>query len=56
MGYFRELYLYKKKTREGLMFKKEGYSMVALTPIGVPLKENKNPPKKPIEEIMTIIE
>lgn len=37
-------------------FKKEGYMLVALVPLGVPDGERKSPVKKLVEEIMTIIE
>lgn len=39
-----------------LGFKKDGYMLCALIPIGVPAVETKNPPKKSLDEIMTIIE
>jgi nitroreductase len=40
-----------------LGFDKEGYILAAVTPIGIPeTQEGKNPPRKPIEEIMTVIE
>lgn len=41
---------------ELLGFKKDGYMLSALVPIGVPEGEKKNPPKKSLDEIMTIIE
>ncbi|SHH25567.1 Nitroreductase [Caloranaerobacter azorensis DSM 13643] len=38
-------------------FKKEGYFLAAMTPLGVPEEfELKSPPRKPLEEVMTIIE
>ncbi|MCY6371914.1 nitroreductase family protein [Clostridium ganghwense] len=46
-----------KEISETIGFKKEGYSLMALTPLGVPLDaEVKSPPRKPVEEIMTVIE
>lgn len=38
-------------------FKKEGYDLIAMTPIGVP-EENKfpQPPRKPVEEVITFID
>ncbi|SHH08014.1 nitroreductase family protein [Tepidibacter thalassicus] len=41
---------------EFIGFKKDGYSLVAMTPIGVPDGEVKSPPRKPLEEVMTVIE
>ncbi len=41
---------------KALGFNKEGYMLVALLPIGVPDGERKSPPKKNVEEIMTVIE
>jgi len=41
---------------ESINFKKEGYSLMALTPIGVPLyEENKSPLRKPVDEVITVI-
>lgn len=37
-------------------FEKEGYLLSALVPIGVPEGDKKSPPKKNVEEIMTILE
>lgn len=38
-------------------FEKQGYFLAAMTPLGVPESmEFKRPPRKPIEEIMTVIE
>ena len=38
-------------------FKKEGFYLAAMTPLGVPEEsELKSPPRKPIDEIMTVIE
>lgn len=38
-------------------FEKEGYYLAAMTPLGVPESmEFKRPPRKPIDEIMTLIE
>ncbi|MCY6484316.1 nitroreductase family protein [Clostridium aestuarii] len=46
-----------KEISETIGFKKDGYSLMALTPIGVPQdKDIKSPPRKPIQEIMTVIE
>jgi len=45
-----------KEIGEFINFKKEGYSLMALTPIGVPLeKENKSPKRKSVEEVITVI-
>ncbi|MDF2674651.1 MAG: nitroreductase family protein [Clostridiales bacterium] len=42
---------------EYIGFEKEGYYLAAMTPLGVPESmEFKRPPRKPIDEIMTIIE
>ncbi len=41
---------------EAVGFRKEGYMLVALVPVGVPEGDRKSPPKKDIEEIMTVIE
>lgn len=46
-----------KEINEVIGFEKEDYSLIAMTPIGVPLSTDfKRPPRKPLEEIMTIIE
>lgn len=38
-------------------FKKEGYSLAAMTPIGIPLAtEQKSTSRKPLEEVITLIE
>ncbi len=38
-------------------FKKEGYYLAALTPLGVPAAEKlTSPPRKPLEEVLTFIE
>ncbi len=37
-------------------FKKEGYVLAALTPLGIPAGGGASPPRKPIEEILTIID
>jgi len=38
-------------------FHKEGYHLAALTPLGVPASEVRGgPPRKPLEEVMTVIE
>lgn len=45
-----------KEIGEALNFKKEGYSLMALTPIGLPLEEeNKRPRRKPVDEVITVI-
>ncbi|MCB2296113.1 nitroreductase family protein [Clostridium algoriphilum] len=45
-----------KEIGEAIYFKKEGYSLMALTPIGIPLKEeNKSPLRKPVDEVITVI-
>lgn len=42
---------------EFLGFQKDGYFLAAMTPLGVPEeKELSSPPRKPIEEIMTILD
>lgn len=46
-----------KEISEYIGFKKEGYYMAAMTPLGVPASlDNLQPPRKPVEEIMTLIE
>ncbi|HEY8804446.1 MAG TPA: nitroreductase family protein [Clostridium sp.] len=45
-----------KEIGEAISFKKEGYSLMALTPIGVPLyEENKSPKRKQVDEVITVI-
>jgi nitroreductase len=45
-----------KEIGEAINFKKEGYSLMALTPIGLPLEnENKSPIRKPVDEVITVI-
>ena len=46
-----------KEITDFIGFKKEGYYLAAITPLGVPEEfELKSPPRKPINEVMTIIE
>ncbi len=46
-----------KEIEEYIGFKKEGYFLAALTPLGVPEEsELRSPSRKPVEEVMTIIE
>jgi len=45
-----------KEIGDAINFKKDGYSLMALTPIGVPLyEENKSPIRKPVDEVITVI-
>jgi len=45
-----------KEIGDAINFKKEGYSLMALTPIGLPLyEENKSPIRKPIDEVISVI-
>ena len=45
-----------KEIGEAINFKLEGYSFMALTPIGLPLEtENKSPLRKSVTEVMTVI-
>ncbi|EOD00312.1 nitroreductase family protein [Caldisalinibacter kiritimatiensis] len=46
-----------KEITEYIGFNKEGYFLAAMTPLGVP-EESKltSPPRKPVEEVLTIIE
>ncbi|MTI79304.1 MAG: nitroreductase family protein [Firmicutes bacterium] len=37
-------------------FDKEGYFLATITPLGVPEGEVKSPPRKPVEEVLTIVE
>jgi nitroreductase len=45
-----------KEISEYIGFKKEGYFLATITPLGVPAGEPKSPGRKPIEEVVTIIE
>lgn len=46
-----------KELEEYIGFVKDGYSLVSMTPLGIPLEsEQKSPSRKPLEEVMTIIE
>ena len=46
-----------KEIEEYINLDKEGYYMAAMTPLGVPEEsELKSPPRKPLEEVLTIIE
>ncbi len=46
-----------KEIEKYIGFEKEGYYLAALTPLGVPLEtELRSPSRKPIDEVMTIIE
>jgi len=45
-----------KEIAEIIKFEKEGYSLMALTPIGVPLEiENKSPHRKSVDDVITVI-
>ncbi len=46
----------KKEIEEYIQFEKEGYFLAAMIPIGIPEGEIKSPPRKPVEEVMTVIE
>lgn len=46
----------KDEIAEFIGFEKEGYTFAAMTPIGIPDGEVKSPPRKDVEEVMTIIE
>lgn len=37
-------------------FAKEGYALAALTPLGVPAADGASPPRKPLAEVLTIID
>lgn len=37
-------------------FSKEGYSLAALTPLGVPAADGASPPRKPLSEVLTIVD
>lgn len=46
-----------KELSELIGFKKEGYYLAAITPLGIPEEsELTSPPRKPLEEIMTILD
>jgi len=46
-----------KEIEEYIGFRKKGYFLAAMTPLGVPEDwELKSPPRKPLEEVLTIIE
>ncbi len=45
-----------KELAECIGFDKEGYFLISMIPIGIPEGEIKSPPRKPVEEVMTIIE
>lgn len=45
-----------KEIANFLGFKKEGYILSALLPLGIPSGQIKSPPRKPLEEILSIIE
>ena len=42
-----------KEISEFVGFEKEGYHLVSMTPLGVPAFEGKNPPRKPLSEVVT---
>ncbi|MBS4537618.1 nitroreductase family protein [Clostridium sp. D2Q-11] len=47
----------KEEITEYIGFEKDGYFLAAMTPIGVPVDEDiKSPPRKPVEDVLTIIE
>ena len=45
-----------KEISEYVNFNKEGCYLAALTPLGVPATEGKSPERKPLEEVITVIE
>lgn len=45
-----------EELEKAIGFEKKGYSMVALVPIGIPQGEMKSPPRKSLDEVMTIID
>ncbi len=46
-----------KQIEEVVGFSKEGYQLACMTPIGVPENTSQmSPPRKPVEEVMTVIE
>jgi nitroreductase len=45
-----------KEIEEFIGLDKEGYFLAAMTPLGIPSGEPKSPPRKPIDEVLTIIE
>ncbi|SDK56839.1 nitroreductase family protein [Natronincola ferrireducens] len=46
-----------KEIQTAVNFKKEGYYLAAMTPLGVPEEsELTSPPRKPLDEVLTIIE
>lgn len=45
-----------KEINESLDFYKEGYSLAAIVPIGRPVPPIKSPKRKPVEEVLSIIE
>jgi len=46
-----------KEITEFIGFEKEGYFLAAMTPLGIPEESELNsPPRKPLEEVITIIE
>jgi nitroreductase len=46
-----------KQIEDVVGFKKEGYALACMTPIGVPESDKQmSPPRKPVEEVMTVIE
>lgn len=46
-----------KEISDFIGFKKEGYFLAAMTPLGIPEdSELKSPPRKPVEEVITVIE
>jgi nitroreductase len=45
-----------KEISEYIGFKKEGYYLAAMTPLGVPVSDKlSSPPRKPVEEVVTFI-
>jgi nitroreductase len=46
-----------KRIESFINLKKEGYSLIAITPLGIPeMAEQKSPPRKPVEEVATFID
>jgi len=47
----------KEEITEYIGFQKDGYFLAAMTPIGVPVDGDiKSPPRKPVGDVLTIIE
>lgn len=45
-----------RELSELIGFRKEGYTLAALTPLGIPASEGVSPPRRPLAEVLTVVD